>query len=305
MPPGPEAGQEGGAARLQWPAAPPIHPLSTQPASTAVPAATRQLALQFAAALLVLSLAWPYYGMKAEMLPWSGVALAIGGTALVFATLSRQPWWWRLIHFAFVPLAWAASQLDIPPGWFLLAFLIMLLVYRGAVAGQVPLYLSNRETAAALAQLARERHSRHLLDLGAGIGSLQLPLARALPEARVDGLENAPLTWLIGRLRLAGQANGRLAYGDMWRRDLGPYDLVYTFLSPEPMDWLGQKAAAEMGTDSLLVSNSFPVPWAEADRVIEVQDKRRTKLYCYSPARLQAQLAAAVAAEDASGDNPA
>lgn len=146
-----------------------------------MPASSRQLALQFAAVLLVLSLAWPYYGMKAELLPWDQVALAIGGTALVFATLSRQAWWWRLIHACFAPLAWAVAQLDITPGWFLLAFVLMLLVYRGAVSGQVPLYLSNRETAAALADLARERGSRRILDLGAGIGSLQAPLARALP----------------------------------------------------------------------------------------------------------------------------
>lgn len=270
-----------------------------------MPASSRQLALQFAAVLLVLSLAWPYYGMKAELLPWDQVALAIGGTALVFATLSRQAWWWRLIHACFAPLAWAVAQLDITPGWFLLAFVLMLLVYRGAVSGQVPLYLSNRETAAALADLARERGSRRILDLGAGIGSLQAPLARALPEVRVDGLENAPLTWLLGRLRLSGQANAALRYGDMWRTDLAGHDLVYTFLSPEPMDWLGQKAAAELPADGLLVSNSFPVPWAEADRVIEVGDRRRTRLYCYTPESLRTQLAAAVAAEDASGDNPA
>ncbi|HET7775531.1 MAG TPA: class I SAM-dependent methyltransferase [Azospira sp.] len=269
-----------------------------------MPASTRQLALQFAAVLLVLSLAWPYYGMKAEMLPWGPVALAIGATALTFATVSRQPWWWRLIHGGFAPLAWAVAQLHVDPGWFLLAFILQLLVYRGAVTGQVPLYLSNPQTAEALADLARERSAKRILDLGAGIGSLQAPLARALPQTRVDGLENAPLTWALGRMRLAGLANAGIRYGDMWQADLSAYDLVYTFLSPEPMDYLGQKAAAEMAEGSLLVSNSFPIPWADAELVIEVDDRRQTRLYCYTPARLQAQLAMAVAAEQTSADNP-
>lgn len=268
-----------------------------------MPAATRQLALQFAAVLLVLSLAWPYYGMKAELLPWAGVSLAIGAVAWLMATLGRQPWWWRLIHAAFMPLVWAASQLAIDPGWFLLAFMLLLLVYRGAATGQVPLYFSNRMTAEVLTTLAQERASKRFLDLGAGIGSLQAPLAKALPQTQVDGLENAPLTWALGRARLSGLANGRIHYGDLWQTDLGDHDLIYAFLSPEPMDLLGQKAAAEMAPEALLVSNSFPIPWADADRIIDVADRRGTRLYCYSRAGLVRQLEA-VAATAPDMENP-
>jgi chromate transport protein ChrA len=66
----------------------------------------RQLALQGAAIILVLSLAWPYFGWKAEALPWRETSLAIGTVAFTLATLSRQPWPWRLIHAFFMPLAW-------------------------------------------------------------------------------------------------------------------------------------------------------------------------------------------------------
>ena len=43
--------------------------------------------------------------------------------------------------------------LEIDPGWFLLAALTLMLVYRGALSGQIPLYLSNRQTAQTLAEL--------------------------------------------------------------------------------------------------------------------------------------------------------
>jgi chromate transport protein ChrA len=66
----------------------------------------RQLALQGAAIILVLSLAWPYFGWKAEALPWRETSLAIGAVAFTLATLARQPWPWRLIHALFMPLAW-------------------------------------------------------------------------------------------------------------------------------------------------------------------------------------------------------
>ena len=70
------------------------------------PTPHRQLALQGAAIILVLSLAWPYFGWKAEAMPWRETCLAIGGVAFAFATLSRQPWPWRIVHAAAMPLAW-------------------------------------------------------------------------------------------------------------------------------------------------------------------------------------------------------
>jgi hypothetical protein len=51
----------------------------------------RQLALQFSALIFVLSLAWPYYGLRNEELPWPETAFAIGAVALLIATLTRQP----------------------------------------------------------------------------------------------------------------------------------------------------------------------------------------------------------------------
>lgn len=244
----------------------------------------RQLALQFAALIAVLSLAWPYYGVRGEPLPWGGVVIAIGAVAALLATLSRQPWWWRLIHGIFAPLAWLVAQWEIDPGWFLAATILLLLVYRGALSGQVPLYLSNRQTALALAGLLpanEDGPSARCADLGAGLGSLLRPLAEARPDARFTGVENAPLTWLGGRLLTLGQANLEWRWGSLWDAPLADYDLVYAFLSPVPMPALWEKAKAEMKPGSLFVSNSFPVPEVEPDEIVAVDDARETRLYCY------------------------
>jgi len=241
----------------------------------------RQLALQGAAAILVLSLAWPYFGLQGEAMPWLETSLAIGGAALLFATLSRQPWWWRVIHAGFMPLVWFTHTLAIDPGWFLLAAILLLLVYRGALTGQVPLYLSNKQTVQALADLLAERGDSRFLDLGAGVGSTTVPLADNLPDSHFTGYENAPLTWLVGRLLSIGRPNVRWRWDDLWQADLGDYDVVYAFLSPAPMARLWEKVQAEMKPGSLFVSNSFPVPGATPDRVIDVDCSPPRPLYCY------------------------
>lgn len=256
----------------------PDSPLAT---SNALSPPLRQLALQFAAVLAVLSLAWPYYGLRDEALPWGGTSLAIGGTALLLAQLTRQPWWWKLIHLLFAPLVWGVSLWAIDPGWFLLAFILLLLVYRGALTGQIPLYLSNRETAAALAELTAGRKDMRFLDLGAGIGSTLRPLALRRPDARFTGVENAPATWLLGRLRTARLTNCLWCWGSLWDWRLDDQDVVYAFLSPAAMPRLWQKVQSEMRSGSLFVSNSFAVPDVEPSAVIELDDVRRTRLYCY------------------------
>ncbi|MFZ4538767.1 class I SAM-dependent methyltransferase [Propionivibrio sp.] len=241
----------------------------------------RQLTLQCAAVFSVLSLAWPYFGFRGEELPWPETALAIGAVALLIAILTRQPWWWWLIHALFAPLAWGISALSIDPGWFLLAFILLLLVYRGALSGQIPLYLSNNDTAAALAQLMPTRPGMRFIDLGAGIGSVVLPLAKAQPETQFTGVENAPATWLAGYFRTAGLANCKWRWGDIWRVNLAGYDVVYAFLSPAPMPALWEKIQGEMRPGSLFISNSFAIPGVAASSVVEIDDARHTRLYCY------------------------
>ena len=243
----------------------------------------RQLALQCAAAFTALSLLWPLFLIRNEALPWPEIALSIGCIALLGATISRQPWWWRLIHALFAPLVWAISMFTIDPGWFLLAFILLLLIYRGALSGQIPLYLSNADSATALTELTATYPSVRFIDLGAGIGSTLHILSKSRLDAKLTGIENAPFVWLIGYLRTRFLVNSNCCWiwGDLWGTNLSEYDVVYAFLSPVPMPRLWKKIELEMCPGSLFISNSFAVPEIEPSRIIEIGDARKTRLYCY------------------------
>lgn len=208
------------------------------------------------------------------------LALLQGGIAALISYWQRVPLWWLPIHLAFAPLAVAVQRLGIAPGWFLAAFVLLLLVFWRTDKSRVPLYLSNRATAAALLKLLPAVPVR-FIDLGCGDGGLLARLARARPDCRLTGIEHAPLPWLVAKLRTAGRPNVTIRYGDFWREPLGEYGLVYAFLSPAPMPRLWKKACAELGPGALLVSNSFAVPGVAAEASVTVTDRRATRLYLY------------------------
>jgi hypothetical protein len=153
-----------------------------------------------------------------------------------------------------------------PPWVFLLLFVLCWLCFRGAAKNRVPLFFSSRKAAEALA--GRLPQGARLVDLGAGIGSLLVPLSRLRPDLRLAGVENAPLVWLWGRIRTAGRSIDWL-YGDFFNVDLGSVDAAYAFLSPAPMEALWEKAVKEMPPGALFISKAFAVPQAEPCETVD------------------------------------
>jgi hypothetical protein len=94
-------------------------------------------------------------------------------------------------------------------------------------------------------------------------------------------MEQAVLPALLARWRVRRLANARVRRADLWQASFADTDVVYAFLSPVPMARLWQKCRDEMRTGAWLVSNSFPVPERAADAVLQVPDRRATRLYCY------------------------
>jgi hypothetical protein len=141
--------------------------------------------------------------------------------------------------------------------------------------------MTNRKTWQAISDLTDQATS--FVDLGSGMGGVVAFVARARPNLKAIGLETAPLVYLGSKIYmlLAAPSNAKVIYKIIWHADLADYDVVYCFLSPVPMPRMFNKAKAEMRPGTLLISNSFPVPDHEPDRVIVVDDRRQTQLYVY------------------------
>lgn len=98
-----------------------------------------------------------------------------------------------------------------------------------------------------------------IIDLGSGSGQLSWHVAKALPEAKVMGVEISPIPWLrsVIRQRLFGPAN--LAYYrlDFWPYDVSGVDAVLSYLPGTIMGKVAAKLRRELRPGALMVSNRF------------------------------------------------
>ncbi len=219
---------------------------------------------------------------------WLIVAQSVLSTLLAWRL--KSDCWWLVIHAVFPLAVAAASQLQLASGWYLAAFVTLLLVFGPTVRNRVPLYLSNEKTAQALTTFLNQEvfrpaghagESETVLDCGSGTGTMLKLLARENPLHSFVGIEGAWLPYLLSRLACAGRPNVAIALGNFWSKSLAPYRAVYAFLSTEPMPRLWEKAKREMLPGAFLISNSFQVPGQAPYTVIVVDDARQTELFVY------------------------
>jgi hypothetical protein len=187
--------------------------------------------------------------------------------------------WWLPLNLAFVPGLLALQSREWPAWWFLVAFVLLLLINWNSFRERVPLYLSGARTRQRLSErLADLPEDFRFVDLGCGVGSTLVQLARDYPAARLVGVETAPLVFLLAWLRCLPYRNCQVRYRSLWREDLSAHDVAYCFLSPAPMAELWAKARREMRPGSLLISNSFEIPGVAPGEIIELNDWRDSRL---------------------------
>jgi SAM-dependent methyltransferase len=197
-------------------------------------------------------------GVELTAMQWAGLQ---GCTACALAVFLRSASWWRVIHLLFAPALVLGLALEVPPAVCFGVLLALVVVYWGCHRSQVPLYLSGPAAWREVLALLPPNPGTRVVDLGSGLGGLAAFIGRARPDARVDGIEAAPLPFVLGSMRKRLNAwNGDLWWGDMWKLNLAGYDVVHAYLSPVPMPALWQKACREMRPGGLLISHSFAVP---------------------------------------------
>lgn len=215
-------------------------------------------------------------------LPLLAFAVLCGSIAALLSWLLQMDRWWLPIQFIFAPALVTTLTLSVSPGFFLAAFLLMLLVYWSTFRTQVPLYLSSNKVWLALESKLPDTPFT-FVDLGSGIGGVLTHLAQTHPHGHYHGIETAPLPFLWSwlRIKFGGYRNCSVHWGSLWHSDLSRYDVVFAYLSPVPMAALWDKARQEMHPGAVFISNTFAVPEHPPQESIKVADLHSSTLYLW------------------------
>lgn len=96
-------------------------------------------------------------------------------------------------------------------------------------------------------------------DMGCGDGRVLIASIEAGAK-RAEGWEIEPLIWLKCKLNI-GRYNNRdkivLKYGDMWKADLGKYDVVFVYQLEQFSNRFVEKAKLEMRKGALVIANTY------------------------------------------------
>lgn len=193
--------------------------------------------------------------------------------ASVLSAVFGMAVWWRWIHFIFPLALYGMTLAHIPNTVYVVGFFITLSLYWTTFKTQVPFYPSRPAVWQALqpliTQTRQPQQALRVIDIGSGLGDLSMYLAKANKQDRVEGIEIAPLPWLISWLRSRLlRSSARFKLGNYQQLNFAEYDLVFAYLSPAAMPQLWQKATQQMRSGSVLVSLEFDIPSAPATRII-------------------------------------
>jgi hypothetical protein len=203
------------------------------------------------------------------------------GLAVSGSLMLRQPIWWVLIHLLFLPSIFIFFTISLPAWLYLVIVITLTLVFWGTIRGDVPLFLSSSEVTQAVSVLLEQECACHFADLGAGVGSVAIPIAEHWKNIMVDAWELAPIPWLISAWRGRNVSNYTALRQNFFTTDFEKYDVIFAFLSPAVMPEIAEKIKREMRSGTLFISSSFPAPDWEPESILHIDDFRKTVLFCY------------------------
>lgn len=223
------------------------------------------------AAILLLFLCTQFIGhLFSFSFPLLILVITQATFAVVLCITAKMASWWRWIHGVFPFALWLMFQSSLPNELYLFGFLISLSVFWTTFRSQVPFFPSRPIVWKKVAQLIPQQRAVSMIDIGSGLGDLSMAIARMRPNSRIEGIEVAPLPWLISRLRAAlSRSRANFKLGDYYTLDFADYDVVFAYLSPAAMPKLYQKAQLEMQVGGFLVSYEFEIPGVEPTFIMQ------------------------------------
>lgn len=118
-------------------------------------------------------------------------------------------------------------------------------------------------------------------ELGAGWGTLAVPLARRLPTAHVIAWETSLVPFAVLWLRARKLPNLEVRRADFFTADFATAQVVVCYLFTGAMERLSPRLRAELPPGALVVSHTFALRGWEPELTRRLDDLYRTPVYRY------------------------
>lgn len=132
----------------------------------------------------------------------------------------------------------------------------------------------------ALLEALPELEDGIVVDLGSGWGNLIFPLAIKYPSCQIFGYENSLIPYWFSLL-IKHQKNLKIHQKNFYDISLDNVDLLICYLFPKGMEKLKEKLNKELKVGAHIASHTFAIPGWQPQKVIEVNDFYRSKIYLY------------------------
>lgn len=252
-----------------------------------VPAALAVL-VQCVAMITVIASTWAIYQIGAVYfntdLSFSIFALVLmqALAAAILSCFAGMASWWRWIHLGFPIAIWGMSGWHVPNEFYLAGFLVSLSLFWTTFRSQVPFFPSRPIVWQQVAGLMSQDKPVRMIDIGSGLGDMSMYIAKLRPDSQIEGIEIAPLPWLVSFVRAwIRRSSAGFKLGDYRALDFADYDAIFAYLSPAAMLALWEKARHEMRPGSLLISYEFEIPGVTPTLVI-ANGERDPMLYVWN-----------------------
>ena len=254
-----------------------------EPNQRRIKPASLALILQITSMLMVFSLLWVaqyiaqhYFNQN---LPFTLFHLVLmhALTSSFLAYMAKQAHWWRWIHLGFPLAIWLSMQIEISSEIYLVCFVTTASLFWTTFRSQVPFFPSRPGAWQAVEPLISVTQATRVIDIGSGLGDMSMYIAKQRPLCLSEGIEIAPLPFIISKLRaLLKRSAAQFKFGNYNDINFGDYDIVFAYLSPVAMMPLWQKAQLEMKSGSLLISLEFEINENSPTFILTPQDQSPT-----------------------------
>jgi len=113
-------------------------------------------------------------------------------------------------------------------------------------------------------EAARRRQDKPftILDLGSGTGKLTLEIAKALPQARITGIEISIIPFWLSKIRKWFWRDKRVTYKreNFWAYDLAGVDAVVIYMTAKIRDRMAVKLKEDLPKGALIIINETHLP---------------------------------------------